>query len=588
MLLAGVALVAGASALAASWGHVFRGLELATVDARFGNRGEQTPPRDVVVVKIDAATFDDLGVRWPFPRSLHAKVIDELKRDGAKSIVYDIQFTEASTPKQDNALIDAVARARNVVLATTEVDANGQTAIFGGGGILRQIHARAGDANFPPDTGNVIRRVAYAPEGLKTVAVATAEQVLGHPLPRFGTHWIDFAGDTGRIESVSFSRVLNGKVDPSFFRGKVVVVGPSAPSLQDLHATSTSSVMPGAEVQANAIETALRGFPLRGAPGGVNPALIVLLALLVTSLALRFRPLPASAIALGIAAAYLVAAQVAFDHNRIVAVVYPVGAIAIAGIGSLIIQYVLEAFERQRTRDLFARFVPDSVVDEVLSRTDGDLRLGGVRLDGTVLFSDLRGFTSFAENLPAERVIELLNRYLGEMSDAILTHGGTLVAYMGDGIMAVFGAPIESEDHADRALAAAREMLEVRLPRFNEWMRAEGYDEGFRMGIGLNSGPLMSGNVGHEKRVEYTTIGDTTNTASRLEGMTKGTPHSIFIAQSTCDRLSNNAGLLYVGEFEVRGKQEPIQLWSLQEQPQVQEQPAVDEVPDAMPAYGAP
>ena len=127
--------------------------------------------------------------------------------------------------------------------------------------------------------------------------------------------------------------------------------------------------------------------------------------------------------------------------------------------------YVTTAFERERVRDMFSRFVPENVVDEVLARTDEELRLGGVQRDGTVMFSDLRGFTSFAEALPPEQVIDVLNHYLSEMSDAILDHGGTLVAYMGDGIMAVFGAPIEQDDHADRALAAAREMLGERLPR---------------------------------------------------------------------------------------------------------------------------
>ena len=123
-----------------------------------------------------------------------------------------------------------------------------------------------------------------------------------------------------------------------------------------------------------------------------------------------------------------------------------------------------------------------------------------------------------------------------------MDHGGTLVAYMGDGIMAVFGAPIEQPDHADRALAAAREMLSVRLERFNAWIREQGLGEGFRMGIGLNSGIVMSGQVGSERRIEYTAVGDTTNTAARLEGMTKGTPHQIFIADSTRALLSDASG----------------------------------------------
>ena len=198
----------------------------------------------------------------------------------------------------------------------------------------------------------------------------------------------------------------------------------------------------------------------------------------------------------------------------------------------------------------------------MLARTDGDLRLGGVRMEATVLFSDLCGFTTFAETLPAEEVIDILNRYLSEMSDAILSNGGTLVSYMGDGIMAVFGAPIEQADHADRALAAAREMLGDRLPRFNAWLKELGH-EPLRMGIGLNSGPLMSGNVGHERRLEYTTIGDTTNTASRLEAMTKETSHSLFVAESTRALLNGDAdGLVFVGELAVPGRHAQIRVWS--------------------------
>jgi adenylate cyclase len=222
------------------------------------------------------------------------------------------------------------------------------------------------------------------------------------------------------------------------------------------------------------------------------------------------------------------------------------------------------AFERANTREAFARFVPEAVVDEVLRSADG-LRLGGVQREGTVMFSDLRGFTSFAETLQPPQVIDALNRYLTEMSEAILDHGGTLVAYMGDGIMAVFGAPLQQPDHADRALAAARDMLE-RLEGFNQWLRDTDMHDGFKMGIGLNSGPVMSGHVGSERRLEYTALGDTTNTAARLEGMTKGTPHQLYVADSTRAALRTPADdLVEVGEFEVRGRKATIKLWSLPE-----------------------
>jgi adenylate cyclase len=226
----------------------------------------------------------------------------------------------------------------------------------------------------------------------------------------------------------------------------------------------------------------------------------------------------------------------------------------------------LDDLERERVRGIFSRFVPEHVVDEVLTRTDDDLRLGGVTLAGTVMFSDLRDFTSFAESLPADTVIEVLNRYVSGMSDAILDNGGTLVAYMGDGIMAVFGAPIEMAAHADCALVAAREMLDVRLPGFNGWLRENGLGDGFRMGIGISSGPIVSGTVGSERRLEYTTVGDTTNTASRLEAMTKNTPYSIFIADSTRRLLRQPAeDLVFVDELDVRGKRSRVRLWTLGE-----------------------
>jgi adenylate cyclase len=190
--------------------------------------------------------------------------------------------------------------------------------------------------------------------------------------------------------------------------------------------------------------------------------------------------------------------------------------------------------------------------------------LGGEKTDATVLFSDLRGFTKFSESRTPEEVVEVLNKYLGEMTNAIMGHGGTLVSFMGDGIMAVFGAPIAQADHADRALAAAIEMHTVRLKRFNTSI-FEG-SEGFQMGIGLNSGLVLSGMVGSDSRVEYTAIGDTTNTASRLEGMTKGTPYQVFIAESTRSRLTaSSPGLQFVDRMQVPGRDETVEVWTLSE-----------------------
>jgi adenylate cyclase len=575
-LFLGVGLGVTALGLVAYGTDVLRNLELDSVDARFSLRGEQKPPSDLIIVKIDDVTFNELPQRWPFPRTVHAGVIDRIAADHPKAIAYDVQFTEPSSGKDFNnpadlALADAIARANGrVVLTTTEVDKQGRTAIFGGDENLRQIGARPANGGFPNDPGGIIRRSSYAIDKLKTLAVVTTAVARGRPVsPKpFGGHtaWIDYVGPPDSIRAVSFSRVAQGKTPRGLFRDKIVVVGPTAGNLQDVHPTSTtgSGLMSGAEIQANAVETVRRGLPLQPAPGGVNVALIVLLGLAAPLASLRLSPLRAIALSLVAGAIFAVAAQIAFNGGTIVSFVYPVGTVLLAAFGALAVHYVTTAFDRERVRDMFSRFVPEDVVDEVLASTDAGLRLGGVQRDGTVMFSDLRGFTSFAETLAPEQVIEVLNKYLSEMSDAILDHGGTLVAYMGDGIMAVFGAPIEQEDHADRALAAGREMLEVRLPRFSAWLREKGLGEGFRMGIGLNSGRVMSGNVGSERRVEYTAIGDTTNTAARIEGMTKGTPHQLFVADSTRTRLKDKpADLVYVDEFEVRGRQARVKLWSL-------------------------
>jgi adenylate cyclase len=225
--------------------------------------------------------------------------------------------------------------------------------------------------------------------------------------------------------------------------------------------------------------------------------------------------------------------------------------------------------ERERVRDVFARFLPETVVDEVLKDSNGDPRLGGRRLVGTAVFTDLRGFTTFAERTPPDAVVEFLNRYFEEMGDAVLDNGGTLVGFQGDGIYAVFGAPLPSDDHADRALDAVREMLRVRLPRLNAYARETlGHATEFRMGVGVASGPIMSGNVGSTRRLEYTAIGDTVNTASRLQDLTKELQRPVLVADPTRELLrGGTTGLEFVAEAEVRGRQARVALWTLAEAP---------------------
>lgn len=580
-----VALIAAMLAVALEAGGVLEQAELDSIDARFALRGSQPPSPDLALVLVDDVTFNDLDLQWPFPRGLHARVLDRLREDGARLIAYDVQFTQPASGCRpdvdpdarvcdgDAALLDAVERARPTVFAVSAADERGDTNLFGGGPIIDEVGARPGTVLLPPDRGSVLRRLVWGDAGVPSFATAAAEvlrrrSIASSAFPRAGEALIAYAGPPGTFPATSFSRVLRGRFARGTFRDKIVVVGTEDPSLKDLHAVPTSGeqVMPGAEVQANAIATVLADFPLRDVPGWVAVLLAGAFGALVPLLAgvLRFRI--AMAFGLVVLVSWPLLVQWQFSEGRVLPLVVPFAGLVLGGLGTVGTQAMAESLARARTRASFERFVGVSVVDEVLRQAGGDARLGGRRMQGSVLFCDLRGFTTFAERVDPDEVIEVLNRYLTEMSDAVLDHGGTLVSYMGDGIMAVFGAPLAQDDHGDRALAAASDMTGPRLTRFNSWMAARGHDFVFRMGVGLSSGTVMSGMVGSERRMEYTALGDVTNIASRIESMTAAEGYAVLVTEATRHQLRSDHGdLVDLGERRVRGRSAPLHLWGLGE-----------------------
>ena len=574
-LLIVAALAAGIGIAAYATG-LLRRSELQTIDARFAIRGTRQAPQNIEFVAIDNATFPDLehhGLesRFPFPRRYEAKVIEEIDRGGARVIAVDIEFARKTDERDDTALAEAIASAHaKVLLGAANVGARGETEIFGGEpALLRELGIHPAEVRLTIDPDGSVRRVARGYHRLGGFATVAAELMSGNSIPpssfeSSGTVPIDYSGGIETIHAISFSKVYKGEAPPGLFAGKLVIVGASAPILQDQHPTPYSEIMPGPEIWANAAATLLEGGPLRNASGLVNILLIILLGVTVPLGSLRLRRWRSMVDATALAIAFAIAVQIAFNSGRIVTFVYPLLALALGTLGTLAVLYVGEAIEQERVRDVFSRFVPGEVVEQVLEQAGEDLRLGGVERDVTVLFSDLRGFTSFSESQPAGTVIDVVNHYLNEMTEAILEAGGTLIAYMGDGIMAVFGAPLEQEDHADRALAAAREMIGPQLDRFNDWLAGQGFERSFEMGVGLNSGTVMAGNVGSKRRLEYTAIGDTTNTASRLEGMTKNHEAMLFIAESTRERMhAGREELVHVGDFEVRGRVAKLTVWTI-------------------------
>lgn len=328
------------------------GLENGSVGLRFALRGAQRPG-DVAVVGIDERTLSQLQLRWPFPRSLDAKAIERLHADGAKAIVYDVQFTQPTTPSQDEALYEAVSSAPGVVLATSQIGADGQTEVLGGNANLAAAHARAGAADFRADSSGAIQRYERQIAGLATLAVAGAEAAGGRRLPASafegGSAWIDFRGPPGTIPSVSFSELIAGHVPKSAIAGKAIVIGATSPVLQDMHATSTTSGTPmaGPEVQANALWTALHGNPLRSAPGWLAILSIVAAGLAAPLAERRFGALRASALALALGLAYALAVQLAFERGVVLVVSYPFASLLAGAAGMVIVCYAAESWRRE-------------------------------------------------------------------------------------------------------------------------------------------------------------------------------------------------------------------------------------------------
>jgi adenylate cyclase len=561
-LLVGLLAAAAAGALAAT-GALDR-VEANLVDQRFELRGSQGPPPDVAVVAIDEATFGRLDQPWPFPRSLHARAIRALLAAGAREVVYDVQFSEPSRPREDRALLAAAASPR-VLLGTTEVADDGTPAVIGAR-VLRSGGGRVGVALFPVADDGVWRDVRGTIERLPQLSVLAAGGRLATP-----QRPIDFAGPPGTVRTLSFADVVQGRLDPRAVRGRIVVVGATAPAQQDLHPTAAGGgLMAGAEIHANAIQTVLDGYPLRDAPGLVVVLLVLAAGLLAPLAALPGPPGRALAQALGAgllgALALLGGAQLAFDGGTILPLATPLLALALGTTGAVATTYALELRARRQLRATLERFVPPQVADELLPRSGGQPRqLASRRVEATVLFCDLRGFTTLAEGLEAEQVIAVLNRYLEAVSGAIFTHDGTVVSYQGDGVMAVFGAPLAQADHAARALAAAREILGEALPRFGAWLREEGIAAApLAAGIGLATGTVMAGLVGSGRRLEYTAVGDTTNVAARLQALGRDAPGQLFVSATTYAQLGPAAeGLALHGEVELRGRREPVTVYAL-------------------------
>lgn len=503
---------------------------------------------DIVIVAIDDASINKEGV-WPWPRALHAQMVQLLTQAGAKAIGYDVTFSEASTPVDDDALRDALVVSGRVVLAS-------EPALQPTEG-LRQA-APSGDASLLPSPDGVVR---LAPTN-DTFARRVLEAA-GGSSSISGVYRIPFVGPAGSFKTVSFADVLDGTVPASAFANKIVLVGSTAADLHDAALTpmGNGSLTPGVEIQANIVQGLREGREINALTDDDSLALFAALAALVllfAAMRLRYFLIATT----GLVVIYLLTAVAQGASGFLLPILWPLALVALLTATNLAFRYVREKWRRAQVQDAFGHYLSPKVIEQII-KGDTKLELGGVRRELTILFSDIRGFTTLSEKLTPEQLVSLLNEYLTAMTDLVLGSDGVVDKYIGDAIMAFWGAPLPQSDHAVRAAETALAM-KARLGELQTKWQAEGKPE-VNIGVGINSGNVIIGNMGSKQRFDYTVMGDDVNLASRLEGLTKQYGVTILVSEATLGKLGGRFVTRPIDLVAVKGKTQPVNIFELLE-----------------------
>jgi len=544
--------------------------------------GDVPPGDDIVIVTIDDASIARLGP-WPWPHSTHARLIEALTE--ARVICLDVLF-EATEP--GDALVEATIGAGNVVYPILAVlpERAGPglipaQALIEPAPALQTNAAGLGIVNVLPDSDGVVRRVPLAVQKDDRRVEALSLQVLRRylglspeppgeldtgifvadglaiPVDQWGRMIVHFIGEPGTFPTVSYADVLSGTASPETFRDKIVLVGQmDLTGGGDHHVVPTSHsghLMAGVEVQANIIHTILKHRYLRGQSLASDLALILGLALLSGLILPRTQLVRGLLCSLFLGIAYWLSVFVAFDRGLVLDLLYPTTSLALSHIAIAAGRFVVEQRRRRRVTDLFGRYVSPEIVREILSRSEtAPLELGGEQREITVLFADIRGFTTFSEHLSPRRVVEVLNQHLARMTEVVFEHGGMVDKFTGDGLMVLFNTPLPQVNHAARAVRAAL-ALQACAQQVN--------DGALRYGIGIHTGEAVVGNVGSQRRLDYTAIGDTINLASRLESL--AAPGQILISQATYEHVRGEIQAREIGPSLVKGRREPVTVYEV-------------------------
>ncbi|HHK60470.1 MAG TPA: adenylate/guanylate cyclase domain-containing protein [Desulfobacterales bacterium] len=553
------------------------------------------PPDDIVIVAIDEPSMQELGLRWPWPRTVHAALIDNLSQAGAAVIGFDILFAEPSRPAADDLLAAAMRRAGNVVLVEDYgmIEDQGQYREMWIRPIppLLQAARATGLATIDRDADGFIRRTAPArttPFGtLPSFASAVLEAYrqerqtgeaakqqsgsVAAPSPNTSPFLIDLLGPPRTIPTVSYYQALAPDLLPAdTFTGKIVLVGRALQAGADLDdpdhfaypfLRSSGAAIPGVEIHAAIIDTLLRGRRITPQPVGVT-ALLLAVTLGLGTLALVYLPPWLGALGFVVAAASFTAGQFLFFlQARILGpVTLPLSGFTATFLLFQIYRIVVLDREKRFIKHAFKHYVAPSVVDRLLADPK-QLNLSGEYYETTVLFTDLAGFTTISEKMEPMTLRHFLTEYFSEMVEVMLANQGTLDKFIGDALMCFFGVPVRTADHPIQALQCAWEMQQ-RLAALNPGWEARGLPR-LTMRIGINTGTVVAGNMGTRSLFNYTIMGDTVNLASRLEGANKPYGTRIMVGEATHERAGDRFFFRRLDRLRVKGKNEPIWVFEL-------------------------
>lgn len=544
------------------------------------------------ILAIDDESLAAVG-KWPWPRNIVAELSDKLLANGALAVWPDVYYSDKSqNPAEDLAWEQVVAKHENLFLP---VYFDFQTRKVNRQVVVERLQKpvipidlnQTGHINVITDDDRVVRKVMLGISHNETRVPAISVRLANLLLPaERQVVWTDdnrwLIGDNRlpvgpqnelyfsyatkpldrSIETISVAKVLRGEVDPAYFAGSVVLIGPYAMGLEDSYFTPTSEMleMYGVAIHANIIQSLLDGKIYTRASQPVGFLIIIVLGLFAYFCMERVRAKWSVLIMVSLLVAYSFAEAIVFKNRKVLLpYLYPVITIISVYIFSVVSQYLKERRERGRVTGIFGRYVSKAVVQEILSSKE-EIKVGGVRKDITLVFVDIRGFTPLSEKMEPEDIIRILNEYLDLCSRAVFTQEGTIDKFIGDGVMSIFGAPIEQEDHPERAVRASLQMQRESGKLAERLL--ERYGRSVSFGVGINSGPAVVGNIGSHERLDYTAIGDTVNLAARLESNAK--PGQILISKETYERVKEKFRVVALDPIKVKGKENPVEVFQVE------------------------